>query len=56
MHLSSEHSIMQRDSFIGSDLSFYFYYFFEENVRLLPQSRQLACWGFLSCIVGFSFY
>lgn len=43
MHLSIAHCIMQRGSFIGSDLSFYFYYFFKENVGLLPQSRQLAC-------------
>lgn len=43
MHLSIALCIMQRASFIASGLSFYFYYFFEENVGLLPQSRQTAC-------------
>lgn len=56
MLLSLAHCIMQRGSFIGSDLSFYFYYFFEENAGLLPQSIQLACWGSLCYIGGFCFY
>lgn len=41
MHLSIAHCIMQRGSFLGFDLSFYFYFFFEE---MQDYYLNLASW------------